>query len=312
MLDPQSSNALITAVNELSSHLKHMRRVSKFKMGAIFFGVAAYIGIASYGVIGSSADANAEYAALVRIKGEISPDAEASIAVLHQPLAEAFADEKAKAVVIVVNSPGGTPVQSALIHDRIVQLKNKFNKKTYVIGQDMLTSGAYMIAVAGDEIYVNKSTIAGSIGVISKSFGFPELLQKIGVESRTITAGENKARNDPFSPANEQDQAKLKDIVTKLHIQFIDIVKEGRKDKLKDDPNLFSGDFWTGEESVELGLVDGIGDIHTVLTEKVGVEKFREYGPTQDIRSLLKSGLGLKIKESLGLNADPSIQAKPW
>jgi signal peptide peptidase SppA len=183
---------------------------------------------------------------------------------------KAFAFTDAPAVAISINSPGGSPVQSRLIYKRIRDLAAEKKKKVLVFVEDIAASGGYMIAVAGDEIIADPSSIVGSIGVISASFGFPELMKKIGVERRVYTAGENKAVLDPFKPEKKEDVERLKTLQLDVHGTFIDMVKERRGAKLKDDPDLFTGLFWSGKRGLELGLIDNLGDMRTVLKDRFG------------------------------------------
>ncbi|MEP7457652.1 S49 family peptidase [Phyllobacterium sp. SB3] len=185
-------------------------------------------------------------------------------------LEEAFGDKDAPAVAISINSPGGSPVQSRLIYRRIRDLAAEKNKKVYVFVEDVAASGGYMIAVAGDEIIADPSSIVGSIGVVSASFGFTELIKKIGVERRVHTAGSNKATLDPFKPENKQDIEHLKALQLEIHETFISLVKERRGEKLSDNPDLFTGLFWTGTRGVELGLVDELGDMRSHLQSQYG------------------------------------------
>ncbi|MHA6644167.1 S49 family peptidase [Mesorhizobium sp. A623] len=178
----------------------------------------------------------------------------------------------APAVAISINSPGGSPVQSRLIFQRIRDLAAEKNKRVFVFTEDVAASGGYMIALAGDEIIADPSSIVGSIGVVSASFGFPELLKKIGVERRVYTAGSNKATLDPFKPENEEDIERLKALQLEVHETFIDMVKERRGSRLKDDPDLFTGLFWTGKKGLELGLVDALGDMRTTMKARYGAK----------------------------------------
>ncbi|WP_271892992.1 S49 family peptidase [Candidatus Phyllobacterium onerii] len=193
-----------------------------------------------------------------------------SLASTAAVLEKAFAEKDAPAVAISINSPGGSPVQSRLIYRRIRDLATEKNKKVYVFVEDVAASGGYMIAVAGDEIIADPSSIVGSIGVVSASFGFTELIKKIGVERRVHTAGKNKATLDPFRPENKEDIEHLKALQLEIHETFINLVKERRGEKLSDNPDLFTGLFWTGTRGVELGLVDGLGDIRSYLQSQYG------------------------------------------
>lgn len=185
-------------------------------------------------------------------------------------LEKAFASKKAPAVAILVNSPGGSPVQSRLIYRRIRDLAAEHHKKVYVFAEDVAASGGYMIALAGDEIYADETSIVGSIGVVSGGFGFPELLRKIGVERRVYTAGENKVILDPFQPEKEADIEYLKTLQLDIHQVFIDMVKARRGGKLADDPTIFSGLFWTGMKARQLGLIDGLGHARDVMRRDFG------------------------------------------
>jgi len=193
-----------------------------------------------------------------------------SLASVSQPLEKAFAMKKAPAVALIVNSPGGSPVQSRLIFKRIRDLAEEKEKDVLVFVEDVAASGGYMIALAGNEIYADPSSIVGSIGVVAAGFGFPELLKKIGVERRVYTAGEKKSILDPFKAENPDDIEFLKGLQQEIHEVFIDMVKSRRGDILSDDGELFSGKFWTGGKARELGLVDDIGDLRGVLKKRFG------------------------------------------
>ena len=194
---------------------------------------------------------------------------------------KAFSLKKAKAVAITINSPGGSPVQSHLIYSFIREQAKKNKMKVFVFAEDVAASGGYLIACAGDEIYANSSSIIGSIGVIYSSFGFTELIKKIGVERRVHTAGKNKSSLDPFQDEKKEDIERLKNIQLDLHKDFIEVVEESRGSKLKKDQiELFSGEFWSGSKAKELGLVDGIGNVNQILKEKFGedvvIKKFEK------------------------------------
>ena len=194
---------------------------------------------------------------------------------------KAFSFKKAKSIAISINSPGGSPVQSHLIHDYIRQLAKKNKKKVIVFAEDVAASGGYLIACAGDEIYANSSSIIGSIGVIYSSFGFTELIKKIGVERRVHTAGKNKSTLDPFLDEKKEDIERLKKIQLDLHKDFIEVVEKSRSSKLKkSEVELFSGEFWSGRKAKDLGLIDDIGNANQILREKFGedvvIKKFEK------------------------------------
>jgi len=196
-------------------------------------------------------------------------------------LKKAFSLKKITHVAISINSPGGSPVQSHLIYSYIRQLAKKNKVKVIIFAEDVAASGGYLIACAGDEIYANASSIIGSIGVIYSSFGFKDLIQKIGVQRRVYTAGKNKSTLDPFLDEKEEDIQRLKNIQLELHQEFINVVEESRSTKLnKTDVELFSGEFWSGKTSLKLGLIDGIGNAEQILREKFGedveIKKFEK------------------------------------
>jgi len=193
-----------------------------------------------------------------------------SLATTAGLIEKAFAFKDAPAVAISINSPGGSPVQSRLIYKRIRDLAREKNKRVLVFVEDVAASGGYMIALAGDEIIADPSSIVGSIGVVSAGFGFQGLLKKIGVERRVHTAGQNKSILDPFQPEKKEDVERLKELQLEIHDIFIAMVKERRGENLADDPDLFTGLFWTGGKGLELGLIDGLGDMRDFLRQRYG------------------------------------------
>jgi serine protease SohB len=212
---------------------------------------------------------------VVRLSGVISSGGgplrqSLNLAGSSQALEKAFGMKSAPAVAIIVNSPGGSPVQSRMIYNRIRDLAVEKNKKVLVFVEDVAASGGYMIALAGDEIIADATSIVGSIGVVSGGFGFPELLKKLGVERRVYTAGENKVILDPFKPEREKDIEYLKSLQLEIHKVFIDMVLERRTGKLSADETVFSGLFWTGSRGLELGLIDGLGDMRQELRKRFG------------------------------------------
>src|SRR5690606_33049609 len=212
---------------------------------------------------------------VVRLQGTIASGGTSlrpalSLAACAPALHKAFADKRAPAVAIIVNSPGGSPVQSHLIHRRIRALAAEHDRKVLVFVEDVAASGGYMIAAAGDEIIADPSSIVGSIGVVSAMFGFHQLIEKIGVERRVYTAGRNKAMLDAFQPEKTEDVERLKAIQLEIHDSFIELVKARRGERLADDPELFTGMFWTGGRAHALGLVDGIGDLRSTIRSRYG------------------------------------------
>tara|TARA_B100002051_G_C16568002_1_gene551095 strand:+ start:49 stop:858 length:810 start_codon:yes stop_codon:yes gene_type:complete len=223
---------------------------------------------------------------------------------------KAFSVKKAAAIAVTINSPGGSPVQSHLIYKFIRELAKKNNKKVIVFAEDVAASGGYLIACAGDEIYANSSSIVGSIGVIYASFGFKELINKIGVERRVHTAGKNKSTLDPFLEEKKEDIERLKNIQLDLHKDFIKVVEDSRGAKLKKDTGLelFSGEFWAGSKAKELGLIDGIGNANQILKEKYGDDvEIKKFEKTKGWLSKKLSSSGNQIDEFVNILEERSI-----
>lgn len=213
---------------------------------------------------------------VVRLSGAIAAGSNSpvsrtlSLATVAGVLEKAFSDKKAPAIAIAINSPGGSPVQSRLIFTRIRELATKHEKQVLMFVEDVAASGGYMLAIAGDEIFVDESSIVGSIGVVSAGFGFHKAIEKLGIDRRVYTAGKNKVKLDPFQPEKKADIDYLKELQLEIHQVFIDMVVERRGEKLSDDKDLFTGKFWTGIRAKELGLVDGFGHMGTILKERFG------------------------------------------
>ncbi len=237
------------------------------------------------------------HTAVVEIKGEIADGADASAEWIVTALRTAFEDEGSQAVVLLVNSPGGSPVQAGIINDEIQRLKKKHNKRVYAVVEESCASAAYYIAVAADEIYVDKASIVGSIGVLMDGFGFTGLMDKLGVERRLMTAGENKGFLDPFSPQTKAQRAHAQTLLDQIHQQFIQVVREGRGKRLKETPELFSGLFWSGQQAVDLGLADGLGNLDYVAREIVKAEDIIDYTRHDNVAERLAKRFGAAIGE---------------
>lgn len=236
------------------------------------------------------------HTALVEVKGVIADGGEASADNIIQGLREAFKEPNAKAVILRINSPGGSPVQAGYVYDEIKRLRKKHqDKKVYAVISDMCASGGYYIAVAADEIYADKASIVGSIGVLMNGFGFTEAMKKIGVERRLYTAGTHKGFLDPFSEVKKSDKKHIESLLGTIHQQFINTVKEGRGSRLQDDEKLFSGLVWTGEESVGLGLTDGLGSSSFVAREIIEAEKIIDYTPRPNYLDRIADRIGVAM-----------------
>ncbi len=245
-----------------------------------------------------------KYVALIRLDGMIAPGRDFSAVEIVPVLEDAFKDKNAEGIVIDINSPGGTPVQASIIHDAIITFKQKYHKKVIIVGEDLLTSGAYFVAVAADKIYVNPNTITGSIGVIVKGFGFVDLMKKIGVERRVYTAGADKDRLDPFLPQNPEDLKKINEVIGEVHENFVQAVLAGRKGKLKVDPaSLFNGDFWSGKTALKFGLIDGLGNLTDTMQKEFNTMHYKEYTTDSNFLRFLEGPLHSMLDTSIYLYA---------
>jgi protease IV len=242
------------------------------------------------------------HTALVDLTGVISSDMQASADSVVRGLRRAFRDSNTKGVILRINSPGGSPVQAGYISDEIMRLRGEYpDIPFYVVIADICASGGYYIAATGQEIYANKASLVGSIGVImSGGFGFVETLEKLGIERRVYAAGENKAFLDPFSPEKPQDVEHIKMLLSNIHQQFIDVVKEGRGEKLNgEQEQLFSGLIWTGEQALALGLIDGFGSAAHVAREVIGTEKILDFTHKPDYFERLAEQFGASMSSYL-------------
>lgn len=248
---------------------------------------------------------NAPYVALIRLDGFISLDTSFSAEKVLPQLEEAFADKQAKGVVLVIDSGGGAPVQAEIIEQRIIELKKQFNKKVVIIGEDVLASGAYLVAMGADEVYVNQDTLTGSIGVIMEGFGFTDAIKKLGVSRRVYTAGNHKDRLDPFAPVSAEDKAKILGLLNETHTHFVEIVTNSRGNRLKGKPQeLFSGDFWIGSEALKLGLVDGLGNVSDVLPRVFNVTHYVDYSEEPSIFDSVVKGIKTELDWTLSYHHD--------
>ena len=244
-----------------------------------------------------TSSATAPHTAVVEIKGEIATGADASAEFVNAALKAAFEDDGAKAVVLLINSPGGSPVQAGMINDEIRRLKAKHKKPVYAVVEETCASAAYYIAVAADQIFVDKASIVGSIGVLMDGFGFTGLMDKLGVERRLLTAGENKGFLDPFSAQTEKQRAFAQSMLNQIHQQFITVVKAGRGKRLKETPEMFTGLFWTGQQAIELGLADQLGTLEYVAREIVKTEDIIDYTRRDNVAERLAKKFGASMGE---------------
>jgi len=244
--------------------------------------------------------ASEKYTALVNLKGVISDSTEASADNIITGLRKAFEDENTAGVILRANSPGGSPVQSAYIYDEIKRLRELYpDTPLYAVVTDICASGCYYVVSAADEIYVDKSSIVGSIGVRMDSFGFVDTIEKLGIERRLYTAGESKGFLDPFTPSKPSDVEHVKVLLENIHTNFIDSVKTGRGERLKEDSELFTGLVWTGEESLSMGLVDELGSSGYVAREVIGEEEIVEFTEKPDLFERLNERIGTAMAKGM-------------
>lgn len=241
-----------------------------------------------------------KHVALVQLRGVIAPQSEASAENLVASLNSAFEAPNSQAVILRINSPGGSPVQAGMVNDEIRRLRAKYpDKPLYAVVEDICASGGYYIAAAADQIYVDKASIIGSIGVLMDGFGFSGTMEKLGVERRLLTAGENKGFLDPFSPQVEGQTAHAKALLANIHAQFVQVVREGRGKRLKEDEQTFSGLMWTGEQSLALGLADALGSVDSVAREVVKNEELLDYTVKENLAERFAKRFGAGAMDSL-------------
>ena len=260
-----------------------------------FLVVVAWLGFSQNG---PTHDVSQPHTAVVEIKGEIASGAEASADAINASLRAAFEDSGALAVVLLINSPGGSPVQAGIINDEIRRLKAKHQKPVYAVVEESCASAAYYIAVAADKIFVDKASIVGSIGVLMDGFGFTGLMDKLGIERRLMTAGENKGFLDPFSPQTDKQRVFAQSMLDQIHQQFITVVRAGRGERLKETPETFSGLFWSGEQAVALGLADQLANLDYVAREIVKAEDIVDYTRHENVAERLVKRFGASIGEA--------------
>lgn len=276
------------AIKEIAlAGIKEQRRSRRWGIFFKFLGFSyllVFIIILGSSNISDTSHTTQKHTALVRLSGGIMPGEPAGAESIIRGLQDAFGNKSAAGIILEINSPGGTPVQAAMIYDEIKRLRT-LNPDTpiYTVVTDICASGGYYVAAATEQIYANKSSLIGSIGVRMSSFGFTGTMEKLGIERRQLTAGENKAMLDPFSPRNKNAEAHMSGVLASTHKHFIDDVKAGRGDRLKNDPNLFSGLIWDGEQSIELGLIDDLGSSDYVAREVIGQKKIVDYTYEEDL-----------------------------
>jgi protease-4 len=270
-----------------------------FKLAGLAYLVVVLVLVADWDAP-EKLSADGRHTALVDVEGTIDAKGDASAGKINGALQSAFGDKGTAGVILRINSPGGSPVQAGIIHDEIRRLRKEHpDIPLYVVVEDMCASGGYYIAAAADKIFVDKASIVGSIGVLMDGFGFTEAMRHLGVERRLLTAGKNKGFLDPFSPQDAEQQAHAETLLREIHAQFIDVVRKGRGDRLRETPDMFSGLMWTGSQSVTLGLADDFGTVDSVAREVIEVEKILDYS--------VKENLAERVAKRLGAGADQNL-----
>jgi protease IV len=281
-------------------------------LGALYLAVLTLaIGAAYWGKL----PPGSEHIAVVRLHGPITEGKPADAGNVNAGLRAAFEEDNARAVVIAINSPGGSPVQSSYIYNEIRRLKALHDKPVYAVISDIGASGAYYVAAAADEIFANESSLVGSIGVTAAGFGFTGLIDKVGVERRQFSSGEHKTFLDPFAPVKEDEAKFWSGVLSEVHQNFIQAVEVGRGSKLHKTPELYSGLIWNGMQAKELGLIDGFGSVRSISREKYGIEEFWDYTPVEPLsklKDILGTSLQRGVAEAIGSDPEGSGLSMQW
>ena len=311
-MSDQPENWERKAIERLAAEaLREQRRARRwgifFKL--LFFGYITFFVVAAFDWRGEAGTAG-KHTSLVELTGVIDSKGDANAEHVTSALQNAFKDKNTQGVILRINSPGGSPVQAGIIYDEIRRLRGLYPEvPIYVVVEDLCASGGYYVASAADRIYVDKASIVGSIGVIMDGWGFTGTMEKLGVERRVLTSGENKAFLDPFSPVDPKQKEHALAMISEIHQQFIDVVRKGRGSRLKETPDMFSGLVWTGEKSVELGLADGFGSAESVARDVIKAEKLVDYTPEDSVFETLSRRLGTQFGAALGQAAAESAAA---
>ena len=271
-----------------------------FKLAGLAYLVVVLVLVFDLGMLGMPEKKDSRHTALVNIRGTIEGTGDASAEKINGALQSAFEDKGTVGIVVRINSPGGSPVQAGIVYDEIRRLRTKYpDIALYAVVEDVCASGGYYIASAADKIYVNKASIVGSIGVLMGGFGFTDAMDKLGVERRLLTSGENKGFLDPFSPQDMKQTEYAQALLEEIHKQFIDVVRKGRGDRLKETPEMFSGLIWTGSQSIQLGLADELGTVDSVAREVIKAQKVLDFSVKENIAERFAKRLGADVSESL-------------
>ena len=271
-----------------------------FKLAALAYFVAVLVLVVDWG--GAEKLAESKHTALINVRGTIDATGDSSADKISGALHSAFEDKGTAGVILRINSPGGSPVQSGIVYDEIRRLRAKHPEiPLYVVVEDICASGGYYVAAAADKIFVNKASIVGSIGVLMDGFGFTGAMDKVGVERRLLTAGQNKGFLDPFSPQDQKQKEHAQTLLGEIHRQFIDVVRQGRGSRLKEAPDTFSGLMWTGSQSVAMGLADDFGTVVSVARDVIKAELVLDYSVKENIAERFVRRFGAEMAQGLSL-----------
>jgi protease-4 len=269
-----------------------------FKLAVLAYLIAVLVLVVDWG--GSETLVDGKHTALINVRGTIDATGDASAEKINGALQSAFEDKGTAGIVMRINSPGGSPVQSGIVHDEIRRLRSKHPEiPLYVVVEDLCASGGYYIASAADKIFVDKASIVGSIGVLMDGFGFTGAMDKIGVERRLLTAGTNKGFLDPFSPQDEKQKEHAQVLLGEIHKQFIEVVRKGRGTRLKESPEMFSGLMWTGSQSIAMGLADDFGTVDSVARDLIKADTILDYSVKENIAERFAKRLGAEMGQSM-------------
>jgi protease-4 len=284
----------------LLENLKEQRRGRRWRTAVRLMTLVVFVGLAinlfDLNIGGKSS--LGKHTALVDLQGEIAPDTKASADAINASLQAAFENTESVGVILRINSPGGSPVQAGIIHDEILRLRAKYPEKSlHVVVEEICASGGYYVAAAAEKIYVDKASLVGSIGVIMNGFGVTGLMDKLGIERRAITAGKNKALLDPFSKEDPKQKAFVQEMITEVHEQFIKVVREGRGNRLKETPEMFTGLVWNGSKSVQLGLTDALGSVDVVARDVFKAPEVVDYTMKDNLAERVAKRFGAAMGE---------------
>ncbi|MGB7815180.1 MAG: S49 family peptidase [Methylotenera sp.] len=303
--EPSNSHWQQKTIEKLAlSGLKEQQTARRWSIffKALTFGYLFLLLILAFGWLGGKNTAS-PHTALIEINGVIEAGGEVNADSVMSSLADAYDSIGTKGIILRFNTPGGSPVQAGIINDEIMRQKKLHPKiPVYGVVEDICASGGYYIAVATDKIYVDKASIVGSIGVLMDGYGFTEVMKKVGVERRLMTAGENKAMLDPFSPVNPRHQALAQTMLNEVHEQFKNVVRKGRGIRLKETPEIFSGLFWSGEQSIKLGLADALGSADYVAREVIKQEDIVDYTYQETVVDRFAKRLGAGVAKAVGID----------